>query len=196
MMGIALLASSMLFVACNKEENENSGNTPAPEPVKNEVKVTFGTTSWTAKYVNSLFSAQESAFVLAATEGEASTSYPQVNLYLGWDNAPATGTFNGAPSVDLANGQAGSGNPYLWYFTDDQSVINFGGNPAGNWWANPVEFNITALDADALTMSGNATATMADLLSCLQNGVSWETTETRPLTLEITNLEMTDYDAQ
>lgn len=197
LMGLALIAGSMMFVACNKDDEGNGGNgNNTPEPVKNEVKVTFGSNSWTAQYSKCVVSAQQQAIVLAACEGTASTSYPQIQFYMEWDGAPAAGTFTGEPSVDLTAGEANAGNPYLWYFTDDQNIINFGGNPAGNWWANPVEMNITTLDLDALTISATATATMADLLSCLQNGTAWENAETRALTLTVTNLEMTDFDAE
>lgn len=45
LMGVALLASSMLFVSCNKDEEENNDNN---QQTSAKVTVVFGGTTWTS----------------------------------------------------------------------------------------------------------------------------------------------------
>ena len=153
--------------------------------VETGVMVTFGDVNWTAAYVNGVL--YNNAILIAAGQ-TSSTSYPIINITS--INTPGTGTFNGASSID-AEGHVNMGNTYVWYYetvgdeipleyTDGSSV------DAGDWWSKSLSLNITAFDADAMTVSMLANATMAHVAEVYE-GTAFENMTTRDLTVNVVN---------
>lgn len=156
------------------------------------VNVAFGDNNWTAQYVNGTVASQ--AFMIAACEGPTSTSYPMIVLtYMG---APETGTFttDGA-SIDLAQGQATQGNPYIWYYENNSETITLNYTDgssvqSGGWWNKATTLNVSAFDADAMIMSCIANATMGKAYECISAGTDWANVTTRTLTMNVINQQM------
>lgn len=157
------------------------------------VKVTFGDNTWNAGYVNGLYYGD--AIVLAAAQTNAQ-SLPQFALQLYDANGAnlATGTFTGAPEF-TAQG-VNVGNPYLWYYETQNGVtLNYTDGSsvnAGDWWAKNLTLNITALDADALTMSCVANTTMFNVYQIAAGTASSiDDCATKSLTLNVANQGLT-----
>lgn len=158
--------------------------------VETGVKVTFGDVTWNAAYVNGqLYS---NAIMLAAGQ-TSSTSYPIIKL----TNiaTPATGTFTGGSSLNTSTGAVSMSNTYVWYFetVGDEIELEYQSGEtedAGDWWSNNITLNITAFDADAMTVSMVANASMSHVAEAFE-GVAFADMTTRDLTVNVVNQSLT-----
>lgn len=152
------------------------------------VKVTFGSTTWDAQYINGVFSASQNAFVIAATQNASPDSYPQVELGYTWEGTPGPVTAEGSPSI--TGTQASKGNPYLWYYTDAEHAMRLGSDACGDYWNITMTLNITAFDATTATISLIANATMGNLYELTEGG-TWPNVTTQSATVKVTNQRLT-----
>ncbi len=131
------------------------------------VKFTFGDLTWNAEYINA--QTNGSAYLIAAAQTDAS-SYPFATLKVG--AAPAVGTVNGDATINAAAGQASIGNTYLQYYSSQDRGVSLGENSCGDWWAQDLVVNVSAFDADAMSVSLVANATMWDVAGIVYDGVT------------------------
>lgn len=153
------------------------------------VKATFGTNTWNAGYINALYSASEATFKIVATQTSDPTSYPWIEVGYTWEGNLATGVYNGQPTVNISEGTASRGNPYLWYYTVDDNM-QLGGKACGDYWNKDVTLNITAFDATSLTISLIANSTMGHLPECLE-GVDFANTTEESCTMKVSGVRLT-----
>lgn len=151
------------------------------------VKVTFGNTSWDAAYTNAQYS--QGAFMILSTQTTNTQAYPWVEVGFGWDGTPSTGVYTGQPTVDIAEGTAQKGNPYLWYYTESDNM-QLGGKACGDYWNKTLTLNVTAFDATALTISLLANATMGYLPECLE-GTEFANASEQTCTMKVSNVRLT-----
>ena len=147
------------------------------------VKVQFGDATWNAEKING--SNNGSAYMVAAAQS-ATTSYPFATVY---SSSLATGSTSASPSVDIAAGTASAGDPYMWYFESEERGMTLGDNPCGDWWADNLTVNVSAFDADAMTISLVASGTAKSLFDCL-NGATWENTPSKAMTMTASSVSL------
>lgn len=135
--------------------------------VQSGVKVTFGDLTWNAEYINA--QTNGSAYMIAAAQTDAN-SYPFATLMVG--AAPAVGTVNGDATIDASAGQASIGNTYLQYYSSSDRGVSLGQTSCGDWWAQDLVVNVSAFDADAMSVSLVANATMWDVAGIVYDGVT------------------------
>lgn len=166
------------------------------------VNVTFGTTTWSAGYVNSQLAAN--AVMVAAAQTNA-TSYPICNMTVIWDEGvtPGVGTYTGAHQFELGpDGRSVSiyfGNAYVWYY--ESTGIQLSTTTAGDWWSKDCTANITTLDADAMNLSMVVNAEMAHVTELFNaagelTSLDLNSVTARSLTGNIINQSMTQYGAK
>lgn len=159
------------------------------------VKVTFGTTTWEAGYVNAQLATN--GMMIAAGQTNA-TTYPIIQMMYQLENGTiSTGTTTGGLVLQYVEAEHtvyfDFGNPYLFYF--ESTNISFGsGTVAGDWMSKNVTLNITDLDLNAMTGTMTANATMAHLMDIFNDAgqmtsVNVDDCETRDLTVTVKNLE-------
>ena len=152
------------------------------------VKATFGSTTWDAAYINAQYSNSQSTFLILAAETSAQ-AYPWIQVGYTWEDNLATGVYTGEPTVNVSEGTAQRGNPYLWYYTVDDNM-QLGGSACGDYWNKSVTLNISALDATTMTISLVANATMGHLPECLE-GVAFPNTTEQACTMKVSNVRLT-----
>ena len=151
------------------------------------VKVTFGDLTWNAEYINA--QTNGSLYQIAAAQTDAS-NYPFAVLRVG--AAPAVGTVNGDATVDAAAGQASIGNTYLQYYSSDERGIMLGETSCGDWWAQNLVVKVSAFDADAMSVSLVANATMWDVAGIVYDDVTTnEGLTKKALTMTASNVALT-----
>ena len=154
LMGIALLASSMIFVSCKKDEENNENNNNEPT-VTNGITVTFGDANWTAADILGTEWASYGLLEIGAYVNYESSVAPYVQGYL--PNAVRSAT----------HGQ----NDYYYFFyyeneddytvDTDGSLTNQPGTELPNWQPRQgFAENVTALDMNAMTISATAEGTL------------------------------------
>lgn len=151
------------------------------------VKIQFGSSTWNAQSVNA--QTNGSAYLVAAQQSSTS-DYPFGVIFN--NAAPATGTFHG--DYEISNEGVYEGSCYMQYYeSQDRSVVlqSASGNRAtGDWWAKDLVLNVSAFDADAMSISMIGTATMGDVYAVTQ-GTSWESAPTTPMTMTCTGVTLT-----
>jgi hypothetical protein len=130
------------------------------------VKVNFGSTTWDAEYING--QCASSAYMIAAAQTDLD-SYPWLIL-MNMAGAPAVGTVNGDASI--TNTGASHGNVYLDYYSDSERGVALGETNVGDWWGMNLVVNVSAFDADALTISLVANAEMWDVAGIVYDGIT------------------------
>lgn len=151
------------------------------------VKVTFGDLTWNAEYINAQTSG--SAYLISPAQTDAN-NFPFAVLYVG--SAPAVGTVNGDATIDAAAGQASIGNTYLHYYSSEDRGVSLGGNTCGDWWAQDLVVKVSAFDADAMSISLVANATMWDIAGIVYDGVtSNEGLTKKSLSMTASNVALT-----
>lgn len=160
------------------------------------VNVTFGSTSWNAQYVNCAY--YPNAILVGAAQTPASNQLPLVQLVNIWQSgSPATGTYTGTHTAN-STGVTRQG-AYLYYFENENNLLTLNytdgtQETVGDWWSKEMTLNITKLDADAMTLSLVANATMAHAYELTANGggrADLEECTTQALTLNVINQTMT-----
>ncbi|MBR1835295.1 MAG: hypothetical protein IJ785_07295 [Bacteroidales bacterium] len=160
------------------------------------VNVTFGDASWTAQYTNTqyLYNGSLGAILVAASQTSSTNQYPIVQLVNIWQgSAPSTGTYTGSHTF---NGGVGREGAYLYYFENQSMTLRYDDGDTetiGDWWDETMTLNITALDADAMTISLVANANMVNALPLGQGtATSFDGCPHRSLTLNVINQSMTE----
>ncbi len=161
------------------------------------VNVTFGDNSWTAQYTNALY--YPNAVMVAASQTTNPQQNPIINLTQIWSsgNNASTGTLNGNSSIDVNTGNVSINYPLIWYYETPGNTINLtysdsSSVKAGDWWSKDITLNITTLDADNMTLSLVANATMGRAYDLVDgSAANWNTISTRSLTLNVINQSMT-----
>lgn len=147
------------------------------------IKVQFGDATWNAEYINA--QTNLSAYMIAASQS-TSTTYPFALIF---SSSMATGTTSSTCNIDLATSSASTGDPYMWLY-DEQPVFNLDGDGAGSWWADNLTVNVTAVDADALTISFVANGTALHVTE-LFDGATWSNLTSKAMTMTATNVQLT-----
>lgn len=124
------------------------------------VQIQFGDVKFKANYTNGLL--YSNAVMISGGQTDA-THYPLFRIAQIWDEnvTPSTGSYTGTPSMTAGQDDQVSisfGTPNVWYF--EQGVWQLGNTQSGDWWGTNVSMNLTALDADAMTVSMAVNATM------------------------------------
>ena len=176
LMGLALIAGSMMFVACNNDENDNNNtNNPTPEPAS-VINVQFGETTWSP----------------AQVEGElyADDDYLDIALYADTNDA----------TKPMCSGELG-----LTVMTYDDTVCSFGYAmnqsdfvPYGQYmyygWVTNTAFDgsltVSAIDLNKKTISATGTyqlMSFSDYLQYVQQQMAADDVRTAMLNLTFEN---------
>ena len=181
LMGLALIAGSMMFVACNKDENENNNSNNNQEPTY-KVNVTWGTDTWGTDNIYweqlSYQSGEPAPLFVWQAEKSAAATDPYCYGYTGDE----MGTFTWDP-----NDETGFASYYDWfYFRNDDDYTEYNGKEYPT--CQPSEFTtvISALDVTAATVSMAVTGKTFDLEAYLQQ----QTVET-DMTVNVNNATWT-----
>lgn len=192
LMGIALLASSMILVSCNKEEeNGGNGNGGNNAPTDNYYKVTFNGDSWYAAKTIFIDHTNEGYVTNYALKNAADEAY--INDEADELNAPyvygflesTTGSFTYAQTYDrmsYVDGQT------VYYEGDDNNQPGY----YGKWQTVSSSFveNITAIDLNAHTMSATWSCNVYDFATLIANNMT-SYGDLYPLAGELTNYNFT-----
>ena len=147
------------------------------------IKVQFGEATWNAEFINGLTNGQ--VYMIAAAQS-TTNNYPFAEIY---SSSFATGTTTATCSLDLAASTANPGDPYMWYYDEDPQ-FTLDGEGAASWWANNLTLNVTAVDADALTINFVANGTALHITE-LFGGTSWDNLTSKAMTMTATNVALT-----
>lgn len=150
-MGVALLACSMIMVSCKKDENEDS-------TVAEGINVTFDGQSWTAAESSCGYTAAYGGiqFNGAQVSGE---DFPQFDEFI---YATETGSWTEASAAQgLPNFAESATHGWVEYYKEMYITAN--GYYYGDWWAYDATTEITAVDLTALTASAKMNGTMFDV---------------------------------
>ena len=144
-MGVALLACSMVMVSCKKDDDKESSNIP------DVIKVTFDGTTWNGNINNCASYGTALQFSAAETEGD----YPM------YDEAIKT-TEVGSNHATANTTNGGLDNQtYAWVeYYQETALVDGNDNYYGDWWGAEVNTEITAIDLTALTVSAKMNGTM------------------------------------
>ena len=156
LLGIALLATSMAFVSCGDEgENNDPINDPQPpvEEVTPGAKVTFGSTSWDALGTAGLYYANPGAVAVDAYSDANGEQYP---MFMSAIMATAAGTYTDAVTEELSY----ANQTIAWLEYWEATYWTLSGSNYGDWWTKEATINVTELDLTAMTVSMNVNATM------------------------------------
>lgn len=181
-LGIALLASCLVFASCGKDETDGTENNGTENNGGNNngggngggttYAVNFGIQGWNPQYMN----AQMASNGLMLAFGKTSAnSYPicQIVYSVEEGQSVANGTYTGAPSMEESDGSVsiGFGSPRVWYFeagTWDLSGSS-GTIHTGDWWGKTVTMTVANLDATAMTADINVSAQLAHVTEMLND---------------------------
>ena len=160
------------------------------------VNITFGTTTWTAGFVNGQLAAN--AIMIAAAQ-VSSNAYPiaRINLNWGENGSATTGTLTGAHEFFVEGNDVyiSFGNAYVWYY--ENAGIQLSSTTAGDWWSKSCTANVTALDADALTVSMVVNAEMAYIPDILTDqgltSIDLNDCSSRSFNANVINQTLTQY---
>lgn len=162
------------------------------------VNVTFGETSWTAQYTNVQYLNQggTGAILVAASQTATTNQAPIIQLVNIWQGAPTTGSYTGS-HVFTSDGLGREG-AYLYYYEVLEDAVQLqyqdgSTETIGDWWNHTLDMNITALDADAMTISLVVNANMVHGRELLEGETSLDNCTHRTLTLNVINQSMTPY---
>lgn len=146
-MGVALLACSMVMVSCKKDDDKESSNIP------DGIKVTFNGTTWNGNINNCASYGTALQFSAAETEGDFPVYDEAIKTTEVGTNHATANTTNGG----LDN------QTYAWVeYYQRTSLVDGNDNHYGDWWGAEVNTEITAIDLTALTVSAKMNGTMFD----------------------------------
>ena len=195
LMGLALIAGSMMFVACTKDDEGNggNGNNNNQEPaIADGWKVTFGGDAWTPDET-----------MIAAYEAYEAMIF---DAYMDNDNnMPEFYARAYQYGQGEENYQINETGDYAGYFVEDNkqvlkldyydqtalySVSSQTGETTwfGDWWGKEATLKVKAFDATALTMTAVLDATMFDAYGVFISGTSLANAETKALNVTMGNV--------
>lgn len=152
--------------------------------IQTGVKVQFGDMNWDAEYING--TTNGTAYMIAAAQNNSTTDYPFAMIY---SSSMAEGSTTGAPTVNLDQGTASAGDPYMWYFESADRGMTLGSSPCGDWWADNLTVNVSSFDADAMIISLVANGTAKSLYDCL-HGSTWDNTPSKAMTMTVNGVNL------
>ena len=207
LLGVALIATSLAFVSCEKPSEGNDPGTeqgdptpnpdPDPEPPTTPgIKVTFGSQSWDAETAVGMCSPMDGdVLAIALSEKDSMYVWPRADVYVWTNGATAPTTFQDNFIIN-AQGQFGyeGGNFAYVHYYDDGAIVDQNNRLYGDWWAKTATVNMTALDLTALTVSMTANAVMFEALPVLQGQIALESASTETMTVQVTGLVMGNWD--
>lgn len=156
--------------------------------VQTGVKVQFGDVTWNAEYING--QTNGTAYMVSAAQTSAN-DFPFAVIFN--NAAPATGTFQG--DADVSDNGVFEGNCYMQYYESAERGMQLqsqdgSARQTGDWWAKNLVLNVSAFDADAMTITMIGTATMGDLYALTQ-GSNWNNTPTKAMTMTCNAVSLT-----
>ena len=177
-MGLALMASSMI-VACDPKDDEPTP-TPEPDPQPTKMaKVTFGSNSWNAEVAEILTQYYDQYGINEYVLYETEDALPFVDLFV----SAIPGTYQHEATEREGSWSGGDFIAYAWDVTgqytdmlnieywDSEERIVTGQDQQGNttysagWRPVSANLTVTSFDASTLTASFKLTATMYDYYS-------------------------------
>lgn len=154
---VALVAGCM-FTACGDKNNngEGGGEGNTPQAIEDGIKVTFGTTNWTAANDYTAQEYQGMAYIFAGKDA-GMESFPLVNIYATHTVGKVSGAFNAS---DMA------------YNTQDIATVDYyneyslssGQSTFGDYWAKTCNWEVVSYDATAMKISAKLDAVMFSAL--------------------------------
>lgn len=155
-MGVALLACSMIMVSCKKDDDKESSNIP------DGIKVTFDGTTWNGNINGCASYGTALQFSAAETEGEFPMYDEAIQTTEVGSNHATANTTNGG----LDN------QTYAWVeYYQSTYLVDGNDNYYGDWWGAEVNTEITAIDLTALTVSAKMNGTMFSAAEAFVSGV-------------------------
>lgn len=155
-MGVALLACSMVMVSCKKDDDKESSNIP------DGIKVTFDGTTWNGNINGCASYGTALQFSAAETEGEFPMYDEAIQTTEVGSNHATANTTNGG----LDN------QTYAWVeYYQSTYLVDGSNNYYGDWWGAEVNTEITAIDLTALTVSAKMNGTMFSAAEAFVSGV-------------------------
>lgn len=183
-MGVALLACSMIMVSCKKDENEDNNNT-----IADGINVTFDGQSWTAAAVQGSYNANYNMIDIFGGK----TSTQEFPIFDECIEASATaGTYNSTASEN--DGQAAKlDGIHNWVEYYETTSLTDGQNSYGDWWAKQATTEITSVDLTALTISAKMNGTMFSAWEAYTEaggGVGMDGASTAPYSVTCGNISL------
>lgn len=154
--------------------------------------VSFNGTTWDAGSTYAYVSTSNNIFLVRLFKND--NEYPFAEVYYSAESGTiTTGTKTGTSNVDISAQTADPGNPFMWYYTSDENgSISLGDEPCGDWWNRTMTLNITKFDLANMKLSFTATATMGNLMECVDGTASnWSQTSSCYMSVTATDLPMT-----
>ena len=205
LLGVALIATSLAFVSCEKPSEGNDPGTENPDPGTNppddpgtggggttpdapagSIAVNFGGETWEAVTPVGVIYPTNGFLLAVALSDEQGQAYPRADVCV---NAAATGTYT--DEIDAASRQyTGGVIRYVEYYQN--TALTDGTYNYGDWWAKSMTMNITAFDATAMTMSTTVNAVMFDAYAALVDGLGIEAADTETMVFVANALQMVD----
>lgn len=180
-MGVALLACSMIMVSCKKDDDSSSN--------ESKLTVNYGTTAFDAASVQAVdYTANGYITLYGFKSASAGQNDIFVQGYL--ESSVVSGATYESTEGDIMNYRDPNN-----IFTDTENLLGQGAD--GQFWGIltvPSTFieNITAVDLNALTMSGNWSAKTVLTEDYAENGASFDgLTQMTDFTGEMVNMTWT-----
>ena len=153
--------------------------------------VSFNGTTWSASSIYAYISTSNNIFLVSLFKND--NQYPFAEVYYSAESGTiTTGTKTGTSNVDISAQTAAPGNPFMWYYTSAENGMSLGDEPCGDWWNRTMTLNITKFDLANMKLSFTATATMGNLMECVDGTVSnWSQTSSCYMSVTATDLPMT-----
>lgn len=203
LLGVALIATSLAIVSCEKPSEGNDPGTeqgdPTPDPQPDpdpdpepptagagSIAVNFGGETWEAVTPVGVIYPTNGFLLAVALSDEQGQAYPRADVCV---NAAATGTYT--DEIDAASRQyTGGVIRYVEYYQN--TALTDGTYNYGDWWAKSMTMNITAFDATAMTMSTTVNAVMFDAYAALVEGQGIAAAGTETMVFVANALPMVD----
>lgn len=199
-MGIALMACSLTFVSCNKDDDDDTNTPDNPQGNTPSAQVTFGSNSWDATYglMYTNYVAQHSLIEgrLFQTQGQLPYVDFMTTINPGEYSAQITTTNLDQDGNDLGYTYSQGTNSMDIYSVEyaNQTQVQGSSSVHGDWGLISATLKVTAADMNALTYSAELNAVMYDYYSWyneLVNNV--EDADTENLTVKINNFSFTNW---
>ena len=161
---------------------------PTPTPSGNGVSVNFKTNSWNANGVEGAYYTDYDVWNVYSyvQDGE----YPVADVCVA---ASTPGTYSDATT----DGQTYTNGVVNWIeYYESTTLTNQNGQPFGDWWAKSCNINVTAFDANALTMSTGVSAIMFNAKEAFVDGVGIAYANKTTMTVAMGNVELTPSSAK
>jgi len=163
--------------------NENLTYTAIFEAAGPSVKVTFNNGVWDASTISGKYYTSHNVWDVYSMK--TADSYPIADV------ATAIQSGSSSANADPDNNCSLDNDNFWWVEYYDETSLTDGTNYYGDYWAKTVTCTVSAFDATALTLSANVDATMFSALEALVDGVGIDAASTAPMTVNMTNINLT-----